>query len=92
MSVPILKDMAYGEYTEMDKAPVNKNGFLNVLDDYGRLATQSRTFNQEWWSEFNSGVDAVYKGEITAQEYCDSVADSVQALLDKSVEQQNALK
>ncbi len=91
MSVPTLKDMAYGEYAEMDKAPVNKKGFLNVLEDYGRLATQSRTFNQEWWSEFNSGVEAVFNGEMSAQEYCDSVADSVQALLDKSVEQQKAL-
>lgn len=91
MSVPTLKDMAYGEYTEMDKAPVNKKGFLNVLEDYGRLATQSRTFNQEWWSEFTSGVEAVFNGEMTAQEYCDSAADAVQALLDKSVEQQKAL-
>ncbi len=91
MSVPTLKDMAYGEYMEMDKAPNNKKAFLNVLDDYGRLATQSRTFNQEWWSEFNSGIDAVYDGEITAQEYCDSMAESVQQLLDKSIEQQEAL-
>ena len=91
MSVPTLKDMAYGEYMEMDKAPANKKAFLNVLDDYGRLATQSRTFNQEWWSEFNSGIDAVYDGEISAQEYCESMVDSVQELLDKSIEQQKAL-
>ncbi|MFA9464385.1 MAG: sugar ABC transporter substrate-binding protein [Velocimicrobium sp.] len=91
MSVPTLKDMAYGEYMDMDKAPANKKAFLNVLDDYGRLATQSRTFNQEWWSEFNSGIDAVYDGEVTAKEYCDSMADSVQQLLDKSIEQQKSL-
>ena len=91
MSVPTLKDMANGEYLTMDKPPANKQAFLNVLDDYGRLATQSRTFNQEWWSEFNSGIDAVYDGEMTAQEYCDSVADQVQQLLDKSIEQQKAL-
>ncbi len=91
MSVPTLKDMAYGEYSAMDKGPANKNGFLNVLADYGRLATQSRTFNQEWWSEFNSGIDAVYDGEMTAQEYCDSMAAPVQQLLDKSIEQQKAL-
>lgn len=91
MSVPTLKDMAYGEYMEMDKAPANKKGFLNVLDDYGRLATQSRTFNQEWWSLFHSGIDAVYNGEMTAQEYCDSVAEDVQALLDTSIQQQSLL-
>jgi multiple sugar transport system substrate-binding protein len=91
MSVPTLKDMAYGEYMSMDKAPANKKAFLNVLDDYGRLATQSRTFNQEWWSEFNSGVESVYNGEISAADYCASKVDSVQQLLDKSIEQQKAL-
>lgn len=91
MSVPTLKDMAYGEYTQMDKAPENKKAFLNVLDDYGRLATQSRTFNQEWWSEFNTGIEAVYDGEMSAQEYCESMAASVQELLDISVQQQKEL-
>ena len=28
MSVPTLKDMAYGEYSAMDKGPANKNGFF----------------------------------------------------------------
>ncbi len=91
MSVPTLKDMANGEYLEMDKAPKNKKAFLNVLDDYGRLATQSRTYNQERWGEFNTGIDSVYDGEVTAKEYCDSMKDSVQQLLDKSIEQQKAL-
>lgn len=91
MSVPTLKDMAYGEYKNMDKAPANKKAFLNVLDDYGRLASQSRTFTQEWWSEFNSGVDAVFDGEISAKDYCESMVDAVQQLLDKSIEQQKSL-
>jgi multiple sugar transport system substrate-binding protein len=91
MSVPTLKDMAYGEYSSMDKAPANKKAFLNVLDDYGRLATQSRTFNQEWWSEFNSGMEAVYDGEISAADYCASMVEPVQQLLDKSIEQQKSL-
>lgn len=92
MSVPTLKDMAYGEYLKMDKPPANKKAFLNVLDDYGRLATQSRTFNQEWWSTFNSGIDDVYDGKVSAKDYCESAADTVQQLLDKSIEQQKALK
>lgn len=91
MSVPTLKDMAYGEYSESEQAPANKKAFLNVLEDYGRLATQSRTFNQEWWSHFNSGMESVFNGEITAKEYCESMVDSVQELLDKSIEQQKAL-
>lgn len=91
MAVPTLKDMAQGEYLKMDKAPANKQAFLNVLDDYGQLATQSRTFNQEWWSEFNSGIDSVYDGKVSAKEYCDSMVEPVQQLLDKSIEQQKAL-
>ncbi|WP_426348222.1 ABC transporter substrate-binding protein [Alloiococcus sp. CFN-8] len=92
MSVPTLKDMAYGEYMDMDKSPENKKAFLNVLEQYGRLATQSKTFNQEWWNEFNSGINSVYDGEISAQEYCDSVAEKVQNLLNESLEQHKALK
>lgn len=92
MSVPTLKDMANGEYLKMDKLPANKKAFLNVLADYGRLATQSRTFDQEWWSEFNSGIEDVYDGNISAKDYCESMVDSVQQLVDKSIELQKALK
>jgi len=90
-SVPTLLDMANGEYLKMDSMPKNKQAFLDILADYGRLATQSRTFNQEWWSEFNSGIDDVYTGAMTAEDYCKSVKGSVQDLLDKSIEQQKAL-
>lgn len=91
-SVPTLIDMAQGEYMESDKAPANKKAFLNILEDYGRLATQSKTFNQEWWAEFNSGIDEVYDGTRTAAEYCESKKDQVQELLDKSVKQQKDLQ
>lgn len=91
-AVPTLIDMANGEYMEFDKDPVNKKAFINILSDYGRLATQSKTFNQEWWTEFNAGIDEVYDGKVTAQEYCDAQQEKAQELLDKSVEQQKALQ
>lgn len=91
-AVPTIKSMAKGEYMEFEKEPENKQAFINVLDNYGRLATQSKTFNQEWWSEFNSGLDDVYEGKVTASEYCESKKDAVQKLLDKSVEQQQELQ
>lgn len=91
-AVPTLMDMAKGEYMETGKDPVNKKAFLNILEDYGRLATQSKTFNQEWWAEFNSGINDVYDGKVTAEEYCKSQEEDVQKLLDKSVEQQKALQ
>lgn len=91
-SVPTLKDMAYGEYLEMDAKPENKEAFLDILGEYGRRATQTFTFSTEWWSDFNSGVNSVFEGEMTAQEYCTSVKDDLQSLLDASIEQKEALK
>ena len=84
-AIPSLKDMAYGEYTEFDKEPAHKEVLFDMLENSARLATQSRTFNQEWFAEFNSNTDAVYNGEMTAKEYCESINDSVQELLDESI-------
>lgn len=86
-AIPMLKDMALGEYMESEKAPASKQVFFDMLENTARLATQSRTFNQEWFSEFNSNTAAVFKGEMTAEEYCASINDTVQQLLDDSIEQ-----
>lgn len=85
-AIPMLKDMAYGEYSEFEKAPASKYVFFDMLENSARLATQSRTFNQEWFSEFNSNTAAVFNGEMTAEEYCNSINDEVQRLLDESIE------
>ena len=86
-AVPTLKDMAYGEYTESGLKPDSKEVFWDMFEHTARLATQSRTFNQEWFAEFNSNTAAVYNGEMTAEEYCESINDTVQALLDDSIAQ-----
>lgn len=86
-AIPMLKDMAYGEFSQMDKAPASKDVLFDILENSARLATQSRTFNQEWFNEFNSNTAAVYNGEMTAEEYCSSINDTVQQLLDESIEQ-----
>lgn len=85
-AIPMLKDMAYGEYSEMDKAPASKDVLFGMLEENARLATQSRTFNQEWFNEFYSNTAAVFNGEMTAEEYCNSINDTVQQLLDESIE------
>ena len=84
-AIPTLKDMAYGEYTEFEKAPASKYVLFDMLENSARLATQSRTFNQEWFAEFNSNTAAVYNGEMTAKDYCESISDRVQELLDESI-------
>lgn len=86
-AIPMLKDMAYGEYTESGSAPASKEVFWDMMENTARLATQSRTFNQEWFAEFNSNTAAVMKGEMTAEEYCSSIKDTVQQLLDDSIAQ-----
>jgi len=86
-AIPMLKDMAYGEFVDAGDPPASKEVFFDMLENTARLATQSRTFNQEWFSEFNSNTAAVYNGEMTAEEYCNSIADAVQRLLDESIEQ-----
>lgn len=87
MSFPLLKDMAQGEYMQMDKAPVSKDVMFDILNNNARLATQSKTFNQDWFAEFNANVPSVFSGETTAQEFCASIKDTLQDLLDQSIEQ-----
>lgn len=71
------------EYMECDDKPASKQVFFDMLEHTARLATQSRTFNQDWFAEFNSNTAAVFKGEMTAEEYCNSINDTVQNLLDE---------
>lgn len=85
-AVPTLKDMAYGEYAESGLKPDSKDVIWEMFEHTARLATQSRTFNQEWFAEFNSNTAAVFNGEMTAVEYCESIHDTVQSLLDESIE------
>lgn len=86
-AIPMLKDMAYGEYAASKLKPAGKQVFFDILEKHARLATQSRTFNQEWFSEFNSNTAAVMNGEMTAKQYTSSINDTVQQLLDESIEQ-----
>jgi multiple sugar transport system substrate-binding protein len=88
-AVPTLKDMALGEYTDSGLDPQSKYVIWDMFEKTGRLATQSRTFNQEWFDEFNSNVATVMEGDMTAKEYCESINDNVQQLLDDSIAQQS---
>ena len=86
-AIPMLKDMAYGEYSDSTNPPASKKVLFDILENNARLATQSRTFNQEWFAEFNSNTASVFDGEMTAVDYCASIKDTVQQLLDESIEQ-----
>jgi multiple sugar transport system substrate-binding protein len=87
-AVPNLVDMAKGAYLSMDKAPANKQEFLRIIEDYGRRATQTYTYNSEWFTQFNTDVSAVMLGEQTAAEFTASIEPDMQALLDKGISEQ----
>lgn len=89
-AVPNLIDMTKNEFLSMDRAPANKAEFVRILEEYGRRPTQTKTFNPEWFSVFNSGLSAVYSGDMTAAEYASSVEAEMQDLLDKGIAEQDA--
>jgi multiple sugar transport system substrate-binding protein len=86
-AIPTLKDMATGEYMQFENAPASKDVLVDILENHARLATQSRTFNQEWFSEFNSNSGSVFTGEMTAVEFSESIKNTMQQLLDDSIAQ-----
>lgn len=87
-AVPNLIDMTMNEYLLMDAAPANKEEFLRIIQDYGRRATQTFTYNSEWFGLFNSNLASVWLGEQTAAEYTASVEAEMQELLDRGIREQ----
>ncbi|MCU1411067.1 MAG: transporter substrate-binding protein [Rhodoglobus sp.] len=87
-AVPNLIDMAKSEYLTSDKAPANKEEFIRIIEDYGRRATQTYTYNSEWFGLFNSNLASVWTGEQTAEEYAASVTDEMQQMLDDGIAEQ----
>ena len=88
-AVPNLIDMAKNEYLTMDKPPANKQEFIDIIEDYGRRATQTYTFNSEWFTEFNANAASVWLGEQTAAEYTAEVSPTMQEMLDQGIAEQN---
>lgn len=89
-AVPNLIDMAKNEYLTMDKPPANKQEFIDIIEDYGRRATQTYTFNSQWFGEFNANAASVWLGEQTAAEYTAEVAPIMQEMLDQGIAEQNS--
>ncbi|MCU1579879.1 MAG: transporter substrate-binding protein [Rhodoglobus sp.] len=88
-AVPNLIDMTKNEYLKSDKAPANKQEFVNIIEDWGRRATQTYTYNSEWFTLFNSNLANVWTGQQTAQDYTKSVEKDMQDLLDKGIAEQS---
>jgi multiple sugar transport system substrate-binding protein len=89
-AIPNLIDMAQNEYLALDKPPANKQQFLNIIEEVGRRATQTYTYNSEWFGLFNSNVASVWLGEMTAAEYTASIQEEMQGMLDQGIAEQNS--
>jgi ABC-type glycerol-3-phosphate transport system substrate-binding protein len=89
-AIPNLIDMAENEYLALDKPPANKQQFLNIIESVGRRATQTYTYNSEWFGLFNSNLASVWLGEMTAQEYTESIQEEMQGMLDEGIAEQNS--
>lgn len=88
-AIPNLIDMTTDEYLTMDKAPANKAEFTDIVQDYGRRATQTYTYNSEWFTEFNANVASVWLAEQTAAEFTASMTGPMQKMLDKGIAEQS---
>lgn len=87
-AIPNLISMAEDEYLTSEQPPANKAEFLRIIQDYGRRATQTYTYNSEWFTLFNANVASVWTGDQTAAEYTASIQGEMQQKLDDGIAQQ----
>jgi len=85
-AIPMLKDMAYNEFAKLDNDPAHKDVLFEILMKHTRVASQSKTFTQDWFSEFNANVASVFDGSETARSFTQRMKPRLQALLDESIE------
>lgn len=83
-AVPNIVDMAKNEYLQMDKAPENKQVFLDIIEDpeKGQFKSVYYTKNTTWYSYFTSESSKVWSGEMTAAEFLKQIQPEMQARLD----------
>lgn len=83
-AVPNIVDMAKNEYLKMDKAPANKQVFLDIIEDpeKGQFKPVYYTKNTTWYSYFLSESSKVWNGEMTAAEFLKQIQPQMQERLD----------
>lgn len=83
-AVPNIVEMAKNDYLQMDKAPANKQVFLDIIEDpeKGQFKSVYYTKNTTWYSYFTSEASKVWSGEMTAAEFLAQVESEMQARLD----------
>lgn len=83
-AVPNIVDMAKNDYLNMDKAPANKQVFLDIIEnpEKGQFKAVYYTKNTTWYTYFTSEASKVWSGEMTAAEFLKQVQPEMQARLE----------
>lgn len=84
-AVPNIIDMAKNDYMNMDKAPANKQIFLDIIEDpsKGRFKSVYYTMDTAWYVYFESEATKVWNGSMTAAEFLKQIQPEMQKRLDE---------
>jgi multiple sugar transport system substrate-binding protein len=82
-AVPNLVDMAKGEFLKMDKAPANRQVFLDIIQDYGHPPIAAGSVDTKWLDTFNQEISRVWEGKQTADVWAKEMKPKLQDLYDK---------
>lgn len=92
VQIPNLIDMAKEWANNSTTKPANKEEFLQIVEDYGRVLPGHYTYNAEWYNLFFTDIQPVLDGKITAEQYVKEEQPKMQKLLDKAIEQEKKSK
>lgn len=92
IQIPNLIDMAKEWAKNSTTKPANKEEFLQIVEDYGRVLPGHYTYNAEWYNLFFTDIQPVLDGKITAEQYVKEEQPKMQKLLDKAIEQEKKSK
>ena len=83
-AVPNIIDMAKNDYLNMDKAPANKQVFLDIIEnpEKGQFKSVYYTKNTTWYTYFTSEASKVWSGEMTAAEFLKQIQPEMQQRLE----------
>jgi len=88
-SIPNLIDMTMNEYMTNGKPPANKQVFLDIIQDWGRRATQTYTYPTDWFfTEFGANASAVWTGDMTAVDFAAKEQPIMQQMIDAGLAEQ----
>ena len=78
--------------SDTESLPNNKQEFLDIVGDYGRNLPAAKTYTSEWYDEFFTNIQPVLDGDMTAEEYLETIQPRMQDMLDQSIMQHEQSK